>query len=146
MNCFGTNPGLVMEMYLSFLNPKCELLFQRPRWASKAFLLDEPETTVLYETTKIGVNMVGQMLRSLTELLSIEKKYTNHSMRATSIMLVIKLTGHKDERSLNNYDHTNSVSNKADMAAVLLMAKKRKRHNSDDQENCPPSIFFIVKN
>ena len=136
-------------MYLSFLNPKCEFLFQRPRRASKAFLLDEPETTVLYETTKIGVNMVGQMLRSLTELLSIEKKYTNHSMRATGIMLlkeakigdrdIQKLTGHKDERSLNNYDHTNSVSNKADMAAVLLMAKKRKRHNSDDQENCPPS-------
>ena len=57
-----------------------------------------------------------------------------------------KLTEHKDERSLNNYDHTNSVSNKADMAAVLLMAKKRKGHNSHDQDNCPPSIFFIVKN
>ena len=62
----------------------------------------------------------------LTELLSIEKKYTNHSMMATGIMLlkeakigdrdIQKLTEHKDERSLNNYDHTNSVSNKADMA------------------------------
>ena len=86
VNKFGVNPGLVLDVYLSHLNPKCEYLFQQPRRASKFFLLDEPETTVLYETTKVGVNKTGEMLKNLTKLVGIDtahqsfcESYWNHS-------------------------------------------------------------------
>ena len=48
--------------------------------------LDEPETTVLYETTKVGVNKTGEMLKNLTKLVGIDtahqsfcESYWNHS-------------------------------------------------------------------
>ena len=49
--------------------------------------LDEPETTVLYETTKVGVNKTGEMLKNLTKLVGIDtalhqpfcESYSNHS-------------------------------------------------------------------
>ena len=34
-NSYGTNPGLVLDIYLSHLNPNCEFLFQRPQRPSK---------------------------------------------------------------------------------------------------------------
>ncbi|CAB4046366.1 Hypothetical predicted protein, partial [Paramuricea clavata] len=50
---------------------------------------------------------------------------------------ICKLTGHKAEGSLNNYDPENSMEKKAGMADVLLMGSKRKS-DFDDKENAPP--------
>ena len=53
--------------------------------------LDEPETTVLYKTTKVGVNKTGEMLKNLTKLVGMDSwtlLYTNHSVRATLPSLI----------------------------------------------------------
>ena len=150
VNSYGTNPGLVLDLYISHLNPSCEFMFQRPQRQSKTFKLDEPDTKVLYEATKVGINHVGKMLPQLCKLLEIETTYTNHCVRSTGIMLlkeggysdrdIIKLTGHKAEASLSHYDPGNALDKKAEMAEVLLLKPKRKSDSSSsDKENQPPS-------
>ena len=148
------NPGLILEIYLAHLNPMCEYLFQHPQRPSKNFLLSDPKTTVLFETTKVGVNIVGAMLPNLCKILKFQTVYTNHCMRATGIMLlkeagyndreIIKLTGHKVEKSLNNYDPSNSVEKKSDMADVLMLGQKRKLAQDDNEANMPPVKKIIA--
>ena len=150
-NSYGTNPGLVLDIYLSHLNPNCEFLFQRPQRPSKGFHLDDAQ--VLYEKTKVGVNQTGKMVPKLCELVGIKTNYTNHCLRPTGILLlkeagysdrdIIKLTGHKNEASLSNYDPANNLDKKAQMADALLLAggKRKSDASSDDtseKENTPP--------
>ena len=150
-NSYGTNPGLVLDIYLSHLNQNCEFLFQRPQRPSKGFHLDVDQ--VLYEKTKVGVNQTGKMVPKLCELVGIKTNYTNHCLRPTGILLlkeagysdrdIIKLTGHKNEASLSNYDPANNLDKKAQMADALLLAggKRKSDASSDDtseKENTPP--------
>ena len=69
---------------------------------------------MLYETTKVGVNKTGEMLKNLTKLVGIDTAYTNHSVRATGIILlkeaghsdrdICKLTGNKAITLVSNYE------------------------------------------
>ena len=74
------------------------------------------------------MNQTGKMVPKLCELVGIKTNYTDHCLRPTGILLLkeagysdrdVKLTGHKTEASLSNYDPANNLDKKAQMADAL---------------------------
>ncbi len=127
---YGCNPGRVLALYISFLSPESEFMFQRPRRPSKSFSLDMANENGLFEPSKVGENLIAKMLPTICKTLNL-RHFTNHSVRTTGIQMlkksgysdraIMKLSGHKAISSLNSYDPHNTLSDKKGMAKSLLM-------------------------
>ena len=131
-NPYGLNPGLYIQTYLSALNEKNVYLFQRPIRRSLKFdkAIHLPETKCLFEeNAKVGKNLVGKMLPTLTGILGIEHA-TNHQLRSTAITLckdndiedrtIMGLTGHKSVENLNNYNAAPPMKKKHNIASAIF--------------------------
>ena len=70
-----------VKQHVSKLNPLCNASFQRPRSRIRS------EDPVWYENKPLGVNSLGNMMKSISTGCNISKIYTNHSVRATAISL-----------------------------------------------------------
>ena len=70
-----------MQLYISKLNPKSDAFFQYPK---KQWNYDDD---VWYDARPIGVNKLDNMMKSISEAAKLSKMYTNHSVRATAIIL-----------------------------------------------------------
>ena len=137
----GFNPGRILEIYLEFLHPENPFLFQRPRRPGKNFNIDTDSQ--LFEPTKVGRNLVSPMMKNLCKLLDLPA-YTNHSIRATGIVLlkesgfgdreICRVSGHKAIGSLEHYDPSNSIEKKAEMASALLNLKRPAAPISKDED------------
>ena len=70
-----------MQLYISKLNPKSDAFFQYPKkqW--------NYGNDVWYDARPIGVNKLDNMTKSISEAAKLSKMYTNHSVRATAIIL-----------------------------------------------------------
>ena len=89
--------------YKKNLNVKCNRLFQRP---SKG-------TIQWYDNCPLGHNTIGSMMPNISVSAGLSKRYTNHSLRATSVHIldkeqfasrhIMSVTGHKSENSLKTY-------------------------------------------
>lgn len=100
--------------YTSKLNERCEFFFQRP----KTNITDE---STWYDAVPLGHNTLGSMMPAICDKAGIEKRYTNHSLRATAVHVldvaefagrhIMSVTGHKSENSLKTY--TGYTSDKA---------------------------------
>ena len=121
------NPGAIFEYYLTMLPKDCPYLFPRPRRQSKSFDISNP-SAVLFENTKIGQNTVGEVMPLLTKLLQLPHA-TNHMLRSTGIRRlrradygdrqIAQVSGHRDLKSLENYDPGTPLQQKFQMAEVL---------------------------
>ena len=103
------------KLCLGKLNPLCDALFQRPKpkWQEKG---------KRYENKPIGKNTIYQMMPNLSKEAMLSRKYTNHCLRATVATVlskagvvrsdIIKVTGHRSEKSLTNYINHQSTESK----------------------------------
>jgi hypothetical protein len=96
-----------LKLYVSKLNPKCTAFFQHPR--SNVALHD----AVWYENRPLGVNKLGEIMKSISIGAELSKVYTNHSVRASAITLlsstnipdrhIMLVSGHSNEQSIAHY-------------------------------------------
>lgn len=123
--------------YLSKLNTRCEFFFQRP----KTSITDE---CTWYDAVPIGHNVIGSMFPAICEKAGIDKRYTNHSLRATAVHVldeaefagrhIMSITGHKSENSLKTY--TGYTSDKAlQKMSNVLSDSLRSDNNSNENRS-----------
>jgi hypothetical protein len=65
-----------------FLNPKCEVLWQTP----KDFVYEGD--TIWYNNSPVGKYLLGLMMTNIGKGGQLSRHYTNHSIRATSIVII----------------------------------------------------------
>ena len=113
------------KLYLSKLNPGVDALFQRPK---NVFKFD-PSMDTWYVAQVIGVKMLENFMKDISEEAKLSKIYTNHSIRATCITNldnsgkearhIMAVSGHKSESSIRSYARS-SLGQKREMSQVLL--------------------------
>ncbi|XP_046574535.1 uncharacterized protein LOC124282569 [Haliotis rubra] len=119
--------------YIRRLNKDCPKLFQQPN--------SEMENGNLYHGVPLGHNRLGSMMATLSTKAGLSQKYTNHSLRATTVHVldsaqvpsrhIMTVTGHKAETSLKTYtgftdDKTKKMMSTAisDMTCAQLIREK----------------------
>jgi hypothetical protein len=110
------------------LNPAQECMWQRPK--SQA-----PAEGPWFTNAPLGVNTLGNKMKTISEKAGCSLIYTNHSLRATTVTVldeagvedIMAVTGHKSESSLKHYVRTSNAK-KQDMSTII---------SSQMQENIP---------
>ena len=115
-------PLRAFQTYVSRLNAKCIWLWQRPKQAAPK------DGSCWYCDSPLGVNTIGNKLKSISRNAGCSQVYTNHSLRATTINTldtagvqgrdIMSISGHKSETSLRHYSRT-SDSRKRQMSGML---------------------------
>ena len=112
-----------LRKLLGKLHPQVERLFQR------ALQGHQPETKeTWFMRSPLGHTIIRDMIPRLCKAAGVERRHTNHSMRATSIYalkragfedrVVCELTGHKNPKSLESYCRA-TEEEKRSMASIL---------------------------
>ena len=109
-------PVAAMDKYISLLHPALNCLWQKPNNNRKS------SEDKWYCNMPVGVNTLGSMLKNMCKDAGLSQIYTNHCTRATASKAlgdaafdrsdIIKITGHRDTRSLDTYIGTASSSKK----------------------------------
>ena len=136
-----------LRKLLAKLHPQVERLFQR------ALQGHQPETKeTWFMRSPLGHTIIRDMLPRLCQAAVVERRYTNHCMRATSICalkkagfedrVVCELTGHKNPKSLESYCRT-TEEEKRSMASALdggsAPASSRPEPGTSKSHSVPPS-------
>ena len=127
--------------YKKKLNVKCNRLFQRPNRG----------TLQCYDNCPVGHNTLGTMMPNISVSAGLSKRYTNHSLRATSVHVldkeqfasrhIMSVTGHQPEKSLKTYTGYTDQNIKKRMSDTFseslnpLNAKKVCTRSSENQPN-----------
>ena len=128
-------PILLIESYLSHLNPHCPFLWQRPLCSYRY------EDDIWFTRSKCGHNTMVSMMKNISKFLNMSRIYTNHSVRATSITLlgqsfqdndIRAVSGHKTLVALGVYKRT-SGDTLATMSRALQAHLTPKRICSDSR-------------
>ncbi|XP_052091302.1 uncharacterized protein LOC127728112 [Mytilus californianus] len=108
--------------YTTKLNKNCEYFFQRP----KTTINDD---FVWYDASPLGHNTLGGMMPVICEKAGLVKRYTYHSLRATTVHVldeadfagrhIMSVTGHKSESSLKTYTRFTSDRALHNMSNVI---------------------------
>ena len=99
-----------IELYIAKISrdqPSTDNLFPRP--------INNKKSNQFYSSKQVrGESYLGQFMKKLSETLELTKIYTNHCVRCTTVSIakdkglsnsdVCLITGHKDARSIDNYD------------------------------------------
>ena len=99
---------------MSKLNPSCSAFFQHPKQSVNT------ENAVWYENRPLGVNKLGEMMKTISVGAKLSQIYTNHSVRASAITMlsdanvpdrhIMFISGHSSEQSIAHYSSRPSVS------------------------------------
>ena len=112
--------------YKSKLNPDIPELWQRP--------LDSfnPAANIWYYKAPLGKNTLSKMMPKISSAASLSKIYTNHSIRATCIMLlddagieawhIMRISGHRNESSIRSYTCRLNDNKKREISQTLSAA------------------------
>lgn len=116
------DPVTSLKLYLSKLHPDCDALFQRAK------VKNYYQSSTWYCNSPLGKNTLGKMMEKICEMSFVKTKYTNHSIRATTVTTlrnagiqiqdIMSVTGHKNASSINMYSKT-SDSSRFGMSQVL---------------------------
>jgi site-specific recombinase XerD len=108
-------------------------MWQRPK--SQA-----PSEGPWFTNAPLGVNTLGNKMKTISEKAGWSLIYTKHSLRATTVTVldeagvagrdIMAVTGHKSESSLKHYVRTSNAK-KQDMSTII---------SSQIQENVPVAI------
>ena len=106
-------PYKTFLLYKSKLNPKQKSLWQRAKTTCS------PTDAIWYVNAPIGVNTLGNMMSKLSVKYGLSQKYTNHSLRVTSLQAlndanievrhIVRVSEHKSETSIKHYARTLSA-------------------------------------
>ena len=133
-------PVKAFEVYLAFLNPDIEWLWQKPNPHYLA-------TGKWYCRQPLGKNSLGKMMANMCKAANLTNRYTNHCTRVTAAVLlneggfnendICKVTGHASTSSLKSYNHRATTSKKREMSDSInnQMFSKCKKNV---KENVPP--------
>ena len=139
-------PVASLKLYLQKLSQKSDVFYTRHR-TSKSFKINDQ---TWYTEAALGVNTLGHMMKRISKRLNLEKEYTNHSIRATVVTNlsaaglesreIMRVTGHKCERSLISYDRLDSAAQKRKACEILSGTnfdhkKHKKNEKEDNNEN-----------
>ena len=99
-----------------------------------------------FDRAPTGHNKLGNMMANLSEKAGLSRRYTNHSLRATSVHLldsaniptrhIMTVTGHKAESSLKTYTGYTDSKSKRTMSNTISKATGIQIEQCD--ENQPP--------
>ena len=131
--------------YKALLNPSCMSFWQRPK--SKAPLQEGP----WYDKVPVGINTLGNKVKEITEAAGCGGKYSNHSLRATTITTlndagfesrdIMTVTGHKSESSLKHYART-SAQKKKEMSRKI--AKSLAQNGAGDEDSHEGNVAAAI--
>ena len=143
-------PVKTIKTYLAHLNPKLDVLFQRPREVGTEKFKPAKEE-VWYCNAPIGAATLDNMLKTMSKRAGIEPHLTNHCLRATSVTVLsdnhcetrhIKaMTGHKSDHSIESYNQRPSFEQQRKMSNILSSCLLNKSNNEEsstssaDKEN-----------
>ena len=109
--------------YISHLHPMEPFLWQRP--------LDKHDANsqIWYYRAPIGDKTLGNMMARLSLKYNLSERYTNHSIRVTSLQVlednnvegrhVIRISGHKNTESIKSYARRLSASRKRGISDII---------------------------
>jgi hypothetical protein len=100
----GNCPVKLVTSYIAKLHPKNEFLWQRPR---QQFIEEDPWW---YCDSKVGINKLRTFMPTISALLNLSKRYTNHTLRATAITLLGEAYEDTDVQAVSGHKSTSSVS------------------------------------
>ena len=125
--------------YISVLNPNLEALWQRPR--SKINICDR----IWYCNVPLGEKHLGSMFPMLSSKYQLSQRYTNHSLRVTSLQVledgniesrhIMRVSGHKNAESNSNYARRLSSFRKRKISSILANSVGEKE-NITSKRNC----------
>ena len=140
-------PVAAFDKYLSLLHPDLPWLWQRP---IEKF---HPEKLQWYCKMVLGHNTLDTMMKNMCKAAGLSQIYTNHCTRATVSKTlgdasfdrsdIIKITGHRDTRSLDPYIGEASSSKKralSDTIAGLTCQTKPQGNRNMKQNNLTDRI------
>ena len=116
-------PVACFKKMLKHLNPNIDALWQRPR--AKISIKKE----IWYCNVPLGEKTLGSMLPILSEKYGLSQRYTNHSLRETSMQVledgnvetwhIVRVSGHKNPDSVSNYARRLSAAKKRNLSSIL---------------------------
>ncbi|XP_014819069.1 PREDICTED: activating transcription factor 7-interacting protein 1 isoform X1 [Calidris pugnax] len=127
-------PVFSLELYLSKLPPEPPAFYLHPLKLTSEQMQEQP---VWYKREPMGVNYLGTMMPRISVAARLSQRYTNHSLRTTTIQLlceaglgpreIMAVTGHRSESAIRHY---------------WGAAEVRYRAWSDIMENNSPNYLF----
>lgn len=146
-------PLVSLKKYINLLHPDCPFFFQRPREGD----LDGASTW--YINSPVGVNKISAFMSRISKQAGLQKTYTNHSIRATTVTSLRKkgvhvndimaVTGHKCPQSIMSYSTTTETARRQMSHALSSVAgynittaspKKSLKKPSAALGKAPPSL------
>lgn len=102
-------PVFSLELYLSKLPPEPPAFYLHPLKLTSEQMQEQP---VWYKREPMGVNYLGTMMPRISAAARLSQRYTNHSLRTTTIQLlceaglgpreVMTVTGHRSESAVKH--------------------------------------------
>nr|XP_021150729.1 activating transcription factor 7-interacting protein 1 isoform X2 [Columba livia] len=127
-------PVFSLELYLSKLPPEPPAFYLHPLKLTSEQMQEQP---VWYKREPMGVNYLGTMMPRISVAARLSQRYTNHSLRTTTIQLlceaglgpreIMAVTGHRSESAIRH---------------CWGAAEVHYRAWSDVMENNPPSYLY----
>ena len=109
-------PVACFEKMLRVLNPNIDALWQRPRAQMSI------KKEIWFCNVPLGEKTLGGMLATLSVKYNLSQRYTNHSLRVTSIQVledanvetrhIVRVSGHKNPDSISSYARRLSAAKK----------------------------------
>ncbi|XP_048157657.1 activating transcription factor 7-interacting protein 1 isoform X1 [Corvus hawaiiensis] len=103
-------PVFSLELYLSKLPPEPPAFYLHPLKLTSEQMQEQP---VWYKREPMGVNYLGTMMPRISVAARLSQRYTNHSLRTTTIQLlceaglgpreIMTVTGHRSESAIRHY-------------------------------------------
>ncbi|XP_039916888.1 activating transcription factor 7-interacting protein 1 isoform X1 [Hirundo rustica] len=103
-------PVFSLELYLSKLPPEPPAFYLHPLKLTSEQMQEQP---VWYKREPMGVNYLGTMMPRISVAAKLSQRYTNHSLRTTTIQLlceaglgpreIMAVTGHRSESAVRHY-------------------------------------------
>ena len=136
-------PLKYFKKFLSVLNPNQAALFQKPK---RNFL---PSDKMRFENSPIGVNKLGNMMKEISLAASLNKVYTNHCVRSTTISAldeagipihrIMQTSGHRSEGSVKSYCDRQSLEKYKESFNILA----RVGHGSTPKESTSGAVVAV---
>ena len=113
--------------YISHLHPMEASLWQRP--LEKLSPLQKLGQEIWFYRSPVGEKLLGNMMPRLSEKYGLSQRYTNHSVRVTSMQLledsdiegrhIQRISGHKSLESINSYAKRLSAARKRNISQIF---------------------------
>ena len=136
-----TCPVMTLKLFMSKLPDNCEILYVQAK-TGKNFSVSD---SCWYTMKPIGINTLGNFMKTISKRLGLSIHYSNHSIWATVVTLlsskglearqIMRLTKHKSESSLRSYESDNTVTQKRIISKILNSEPVSKEISTHDNHN-----------